>query len=121
MTQRQFFSLRRLGCALCASLKGLRRVWRDETAFRQEVVIAVFLTPLTFFLEVSAGERALLLAMLFLVLLTELLNSALEAIVDLASPEKHSLAEKAKDAASAAVMVSIVAVFVVWAAVLWPF
>jgi membrane-associated PAP2 superfamily phosphatase/diacylglycerol kinase len=102
------------------SLSGLRATWLGETAFRQELAAAVVLIPIALAADVSAAERALLIACLLLTLVVELLNTAIEAVVDLVSPERHPLAGAAKDAGSAAVFVSIAAACCTWAIVFWP-
>ena len=94
--------------------KGLRSAWRNESAFRQETILAALLAPSAFWLGRSLPETALLLATLAIVLTTELLNSAIEAVVDRASPEFNELAGRAKDMGSAAVFVSLASVVVVW-------
>jgi diacylglycerol kinase (ATP) len=96
------------------TLKGLRAAWRNESAFRQESMLAVVLAPLAFWLGRSALEIGFLIATLAFVLTTELLNSAIEAVVDRASPELNELAGRAKDMGSAAVFVSLVTVLVTW-------
>ena len=97
---------------------GLSAAWRHESAFRQELAACAVLAPLGLWLGNSGTERALLVAPLLLVLVVELLNSAIEAVVDLASPERHELAARAKDLGSAAVGLSLVGVVVVWGFVL---
>ena len=99
--------LKRIADATGYTLKGLSAAWRNESAFRQEAVLAALLAPLAFWLGRSLPEVALLLATLAFVLTTELLNSAIEAVVDRASPELHELAGRAKDMGSAAVFVSL--------------
>jgi len=99
------------------TIKGLRAAWRVESAFRQETVLALLFAPAAFWLGRSLPETAMLLATLAFVLATELLNSAIEAIVDRASPELNELAGRAKDMGSAAVFVSLSTVVVVWALV----
>ncbi len=94
--------------------RGLRAAWRTESAFRQESLLAAGLAPLAFWLGRSAFEVAFLLATLAFVLTTELLNSAIEAVVDRASPEFNELAGRAKDMGSAAVFVSLTMVVVTW-------
>ncbi len=89
------------------TLKGLAAAWHNESAFRQESMLAMVLAPLAFWLGRSALEVAFLLATLAFVLTTELLNSAIEAVVDRASPELNELAGRAKDMGSAAVFVSL--------------
>jgi len=105
---------RRIVDATGYTLKGLRAAWRNESAFRQESMLAVVLAPLAFWLGRSALEVGFLIATLAFVLTTELLNSAIEAVVDRASPELNELAGRAKDMGSAAVFVSLVTVLVTW-------
>jgi len=102
------------------SLKGFSAAWQHEAAFRQEVALAAIGLPLAFWLGETGIERALLAASLLIVLAVELLNSAVEAVVDRASPEHHELAGRAKDVGSAAVFVSLLTVAVVWACILGP-
>ncbi|WP_063812556.1 diacylglycerol kinase [Burkholderia cenocepacia] len=102
------------------SVSGIRVAWRDEAAFRQEVVGFAVLGSLTLGLPLPGVTKALLFAQMAGVLSTELVNSGLEAIVDKASPEHHPLAGKAKDCASAAVLVSCVALAGSWACLAGP-
>lgn len=95
-------------------MKGLRAAWRDEAAFRQEVVVFAALGAMTATLPLDACAKALLFSQMGAVLLVELLNSGLEAIVDKASPEHHPLAGKAKDCASAAVLVACLVLSGTW-------
>lgn len=110
--------LRRVWNALFYSVEGLRAAYRHEDAFRQEVWLAAVLVPLAFFLPASQIGKALMAASVLLVLIVELLNSAIEATVDRVSLENHRLAKRAKDIGSAAVMISLVNVAVVWLLVL---
>ena len=110
--------LRRLINAFGYSLSGLRAAYRLEDAFRQEVLMAAVLFPAALLLPVAASGRALLLGSVFLVLIVELLNSAIEATVDRISLDNHELAKVAKDIGSAAVMLSLVCMTVVWICVL---
>jgi len=110
--------LRRLLNALGYSLEGLKAAYKNEDAFRQEVLLAAVLVPLTFVLEHSAMGRAMMLASVFLMIIVELLNSAVEATVDRISLENHLLAKRAKDIGSAAVMLSLINLVVVWVLVL---
>lgn len=110
--------LRRLVDATRYSLQGLAAAWKHEAAFRQEVAIAALLLPLGLWLGRSGVEKALLAASVLAVLVVELLNSAIEAVVDRASPDTHELAGRAKDLGSAAVMLSIAAACLVWLLVL---
>ena len=89
------------------SLSGLRLAWRDEAAFRQELLLALVLSALALFLPLESWLRVVLLFSHMVVLITELLNTAVESVVDRASPEFHELAGKAKDTASAAVLLSL--------------
>lgn len=104
--------------ALRWSLQGLRAGWRHEASFRLEVLLAVVLVPLGFWLGHSTLEKLALVAPIFLVLAAELLNSAIEAVVDLVSPDFHALAGRAKDLGSAATFVLMVLTTVSWAVVL---
>lgn len=96
------------------ALQGLRAAWRHEDAFRQEVLVAAIAIPVALFSHVEMVSKALLIGSLFLVLIVELLNSALEAAVDHTSLDHHPLAKRAKDIASAAVLVSIVNAATIW-------
>ena len=91
--------------------------WCHEDAFRQEVLVAAIAIPVALLSDVNVTSKAVLLASIFLVLIVELLNSALEAAVDHTSLEHHPLAKRAKDIASAAVFMSILNAIVVWALV----
>lgn len=100
------------------SLKGLRAAWANEAAFRQELVLFIFLFPLGLWLGQDGIERVLLTLSLLLVLIVELLNSAVEAVVDRFGNERHELAGRAKDIASAAVFVALINVPFTWLLVL---
>jgi diacylglycerol kinase (ATP) len=102
------------------SLEGLAAAARHEDAFRQELMLAAILVPLGLWLGNGGVERALLVGSVLLVLVVELLNSAVEATVDRVSLEDHRLAKRAKDLGSAAVMMSLVTVAAVWLLVLVP-
>ena len=108
----------RLRAATVYSVEGLRACFASEEAFRLEIMLAVVLTPLAFWLGDSPAERGLLLVAIVLVLLVELLNSVIEAVVDRIGLEYHALSKKAKDIGSAAVFISLVAFVVLWVAVL---
>jgi diacylglycerol kinase (ATP) len=101
------------------ALQGLRAAWQHEDAFRQEVLIAAIAVPVALLLPTEALGKTLMIASILLVLIVELLNSALEAAVDHTSLEQHPLARRAKDIASAAVLLSIVNALVVWGLVLF--
>ena len=111
--------LRRVWNAMFYSIEGLRAAYRHEDAFRQEVLLALLLIPLALFLPASGLGKALMIAAVLLVLIVELLNSAVEATVDRVSLEHHRLAKRAKDIGSAAVMMSLANVVVVWLLVLF--
>lgn len=100
--------------ALRVAAQGLAAAWRHEVPFRMEVVAFALLLPLAFFIGKTAVERALLIGSLLLVLIVELLNSALEATLDRVSLEDHPLIGRAKDIASAAVGLSLVNAGVIW-------
>jgi len=93
---------------------GLASAWKNELAFRGEVVVVTIMLPLGIWLGRSAVERALLIASILLILLTELLNSALEAVVDRIGPQRHELSKRAKDMGSAAAFISMVTAALVW-------
>lgn len=112
--------LRRIVHATRYSLEGLAAALRHEAAFRQELALAVVLVPLGLWLGNDGVERALLVGGVLAVLVVELLNSAVEAVVDRVSAEHHELAKRAKDFGSAAVMLSLVATGSVWMLVLLP-
>ena len=99
-------------------MDGLAAAFRHEHAFRQEVFIAVVLIPLALWLPASGIGKALMIGSVLLVLIVELLNSAVEAVVDCISSENHELAKRAKDMGSAAVMLSLMVVAIVWGFVL---
>ncbi len=106
---------KRLRNAFGYSCNGLRRAYCDEAAFRLEIWLSIAIIPLGFYLGVNGVERALLIGSWLLVPLVELLNSAIEAITDYATKtERHDLAKKAKDTASAAVLVSVVICAITW-------
>lgn len=112
--------LRRMWNAFGYSRDGLGAAWKNEAAFREEVMLAVVTIPLALFLGETGVDRALMVGSILLILIVEILNSAVEAVVDKASPEKHELAKRAKDMGSAAVLLSLVNAAAVWACVLWP-
>jgi len=111
--------LRRIWNALFYSFDGLKAAYRHEDAFRQEVWLALVLIPLALLLPVSGIGKALMMASVLMVLIVELLNSAVEATVDRVSLEHHRLAKRAKDIGSAAVLFSLINVAVVWLLVLF--
>lgn len=100
------------------SVKGFRAAWQHEEAFRQEVILALILLPLSFYVAANATQLAILLSTLFIVLITEILNSAVEAVVDRVSDEHHKLAGRAKDMGSAAVLLSLTMTVVIWGVII---
>ena len=104
----------RIGAACLYSFNGLRLAAVNEAAFRQEVALYLLLLLVLFFLPLNLHFKAMLLFANTLVLIVELLNSAVESIVDLSSPEYHALAQQAKDMGSAAVFLSLLLAFVLW-------
>ena len=110
--------VRRLINATGYSLAGFRACFLHEEAFRQEVALAVILVPLGLWLGETGIERALLVASMLLIPLVELLNSAIEAVVDRLGPEQHELSGRAKDIGSAAVFLAIVVAAAVWLLIL---
>ena len=104
--------------ALQYSCAGLRAVFSREAAFRQELILAAVLVPVAVWLGDDGAERALMIGTLLLVLIVELLNSAVETVVDRVGTEFHDLSGRAKDIGSAAVLISLVNVPVVWTLVL---
>jgi diacylglycerol kinase (ATP) len=106
--------------AFGTSMKGLAGAYREEAAFRQELALAVVVIPLGLWLGETGVERALLIGPMFLVLIVELVNSAVEAVVDRIGLERHELSGLAKDIGSAAVLLSLLLLTVVWLLLLWP-
>ena len=112
--------LQRIWRATFYSAEGFRAALRHEHAFRQELLLCAVLLPFALFLPLIAIERAVLIAALLLVLIVELLNSAIEAIVDRVSLENHDLSKRAKDLGSAAVFLSLTVVAVTWILIAGP-
>lgn len=110
--------LQRIWNAFFYSIDGLKAAFRHEDAFRQEFLLAAILLPLGIWLGKTGVERALLAGSVLLILVVELLNSGMEAIVDKASPETNELAKRAKDMGSAAVLIALLQAAVVWLLVL---
>ena len=106
--------LARIIDAAAYSMRGLGYAWKNESAFRQEMLGTVILMPLAFFLGQSSVEIAILLIPVFLVVIVELLNSAIEAITDRVGAEFHELSGAAKDLGSAAVLISLVLLIIIW-------
>jgi len=109
----------RLMAACRNTWDGLSWAWRSEAAFRQEVVLIAFATVAAILLPVSSFQKLVLIGVLILVLIVEIVNSAIEAIVDRISLERHPLSKVAKDMGSAAVFLSLLLAFATWAVVLY--
>ena len=114
------FGLARPYMAALNTLRGLKFAWHEEEAFRQEIAIACPLIVTAFFLPVTAIEKILLIFPLILLLIVELMNTAIEATVDRISMDRHPLSGKAKDLGSAAVGLCIVLAMIHWLVILWP-
>lgn len=112
--------LRRIGDALRHSLRGLAQAWRVESAFRQELSLAIVLVPLAFLLRLPALETLALVGSVSVVLIVELINSSIEATVDRISLDHHLLAGRAKDLGSAAVFVALLLCLVTWCVIAGP-
>jgi diacylglycerol kinase (ATP) len=110
---------RRIVNATFYSVAGLRAAWRNEAAFRQECVGVVVLIPIAVWLGQDAVQRALLLSSCVLVLIVELLNTAIEFVVDRVGTDHHELSGRAKDLGSAAVFASIALAMLVWGLIAW--
>ena len=100
--------------AIIWSIAGIKAAWKGEQAFRWQASIILLMMPVGFWLGRTAVERALLIACSMLILITELLNSAVEAVVDRIGPERHELSKRAKDLGSAAAFISMITAAVVW-------
>ena len=109
---------RRIIGAFVNSIDGFRAAWGNEYAFRQEVIVVLIATVVALLLPVSAFQKVFLISVLLLVLLVEIINSAIEAVVDRISLERHPLSKRAKDLGSAAVALSIMIAALAWIVVL---
>ncbi len=112
--------IKRIFRATGFSIKGLKAAWRHEAAFRQELLLTACMLPVALLLDISTLERLLLIFTLFIVLIVELLNSAIEAVVDRVGSEIHPLSGQAKDIASAAVFLSLMLCGMTWLTILTP-
>ncbi|EOI5814920.1 diacylglycerol kinase [Cronobacter dublinensis] len=101
------------------SWKGLSAAWKNEAAFRQEAVAVIAAIIIACWLDVDPMTRVMLISSVMLVMIVEILNSAIEAVVDRIGPEFHELSGRAKDMGSAAVLMSIILALVVWVTLLW--
>ena len=112
-------SVNRIIKAICYSLDGLKSCFKTEAAFRQEILLFVLVCPIPFCLETTGAEKALLYLSIIIVLIAELFNTAIEAVVDRVSTEHHELLKIAKDTGSAGVFLSLIAAGIVWILVLF--
>jgi diacylglycerol kinase (ATP) len=118
MSKQSETGIKRIISAFFYSKNGILSCWKMEAAFRQEIVACIFLVPLAIFIGNGGVEKAILISTCLLVLIVEILNSAIEAVVDRISPTHHDLSGLAKDLGSAAVLLSIVNLLVVWSFIL---
>ncbi|OEE76198.1 diacylglycerol kinase [Vibrio ordalii] len=112
--------IKRLFYATGYSIQGLKAAWLNEAAIRQETVTSILLITITFFLPVTKIEQIMMIGCLVLVVIVELMNSAVEAVVDRVGNEWHELSGRAKDIGSAAVLIALIFSAFVWAFILWP-
>lgn len=113
-------SLRNFIASIRYSIEGFFAALKHEPSFREDLIFAVLLVPFAIILPVNAVSTALMIASLILILIVELLNSAIEWVIDYLRPERHPLAKRIKDMASAAVFLSYINCIVVWTILLWP-
>lgn len=111
--------LKRIVSAAGYSAKGLRAAFINEAAFRQEILLFVVLVPVALWLDVDLAEQLLMIGSLLLVLIVELLNSAIEAVVDRIGTDHHELSGRAKDLGSAAVLLTLLLTLYIWGSILW--
>jgi diacylglycerol kinase (ATP) len=111
-------AVRRVIRALGFSIDGLKAAWQSEWAFRVDVLVFLVFAPLALWVGHSGVERALLVGSLFLVLIAELVNSGIEAVVDRIGPDRHELSKKAKDVGSAIVLIALLNAGAVWGLIL---
>ena len=111
--------LKRIILATDYSIQGLKSAFKYEAAFRQELLLIAVLIPVACYLDVSQFERILLIAPLFIVIITEIINSAIEAVVDRIGTEKHELSGRAKDLGSAAVLIALLLSAYIWIEILF--
>lgn len=102
------------------SIEGFMAAVKHEPSFREDLLFAILLVPFAVILPVNAVSTAVMIASLFLIIIVELLNSAIEWIIDYLRPERHPLAKRIKDMASAAVFLSYLNCIAVWMIILWP-
>lgn len=110
---------KRLVNAFYYSLAGFKAAWKNEEAFRQEILAGIVMVPAGLFLGTTGTQRAILILSYFIIPLVELLNTAVEATVDRVGMEKHELSGRAKDLGSASVFLSICIAAIVWLLIVW--
>lgn len=110
--------LKRIFAAFFYSIDGFKSAWKNEHAFRQELLLVITGSIIALVLPVSAFEKLMMIAVLVLILVVELINSAIEAVVDRVSLERHALSKNAKDFGSAAVLLTLLIAIATWAVVL---
>jgi len=114
MSRIQQSGIKRIIRAARYSYQGILAAWKHEAAFRQELVSVLFMVPIALWLGETAEQQILLIGSCMLVIIVELLNSAIEAVVDRIGPEEHNLSGRAKDMGSAAVLISLLLVTLSW-------
>lgn len=113
--------IKRIVVAFRYSFQGIAATFKSEAAFRQNLVFFLVFSVTALWLPVMGIEKALMISSVFLILLMELVNTAIEAVIDRISPDYHDLSKKAKDIGSALVMMAYVHVALVWGVILWPY
>ncbi|OXX38983.1 diacylglycerol kinase [Vibrio sp. V09_P4A23P171] len=113
--------IKRLFYATGYSIQGLKAAWLNKAAIRQETVTSILLITITFFLPVTKIEQIMMIGCLVLVVIVELMNSAVEAVVDRVGSEWHELSGRAKDIGSAAVLIALIFSAFTWMFILWPY
>ena len=119
MQKRNPGGIQRLINATGYSVAGLKAAWRNEAAFRQEVLLTLVMSPIALWIGDTMQQRALLIGSLLLVIMIELINSAIEAAIDRIGPERHALSGRAKNLGSAAVLVALINAGLIWAFIAW--
>jgi diacylglycerol kinase (ATP) len=119
MNNHSIFNIRKLFKTFGYAFNGLKEVFKSEVAFRQELLLSVIIIPAAFFLGKTPVEKVLLISSWLLVLLVEIINSAIEAIIDRIGLDAHFLSKKAKDIGCAAVLMAITIAIVVWCIILF--
>ena len=119
MTGEKERGIKRLINAFRYTFAGLKAAWIHEEAFRQEILLLIFVIPLGAWLGNSGTQRAVLIGFYFIIPIVELINSSIEAVVDRVGEEHHLLSGRAKDLGSAAVFLSICTAIVIWSIIAW--